>query len=57
MKKNLIPIADVDRIEGFLVKRSTLRKWRHLNKYPGLFTNLGRKVFVDMDFLAGLLGK
>ncbi len=57
MKKNLIPVADVNNISGFPVKASTLRKWRHINKYPGLFTTLGRKVFVDMDVLDGLFEK
>lgn len=57
MRKNIIPIASVNGIENFPVKEATLRKWRHLDRYPGLFTNLGRKVFVDLDVLNGLFGK
>ncbi len=54
MKKNRIALSTVNSIAGFPVKASTLRKWRHINKYPNLFVSLGRKVFVDMDELERL---
>ncbi len=32
--------------------RSTLYKWRHLRKYPGLFVKIGGSVFIDKAKLA-----
>ena len=35
-----------------MFSRSTLYKWRHLRKFPGLFVKIGGAVFVDRAILA-----
>jgi hypothetical protein len=49
MAMNLVRISKVDEIPGFPIKKSTLYKWHHLQKYPELFVQIGGAVFVNMD--------
>lgn len=49
MRMNLVKISKVDEIPGFPIKKSTLYKWHHLQKYPELFVHIGGAVFVNMD--------
>jgi hypothetical protein len=35
-----------------MFSRSTLYKWRHLRKFPRLFTKIGGAVFIDRAVLA-----
>ena len=36
-------------------ERSTLYKWRHTNKFPGLFVKCAGALFVDVDRLNKIL--
>jgi hypothetical protein len=54
MQKNLVRLSKVK--SGSLpVEKSTLYKWRHIQKFPELFIKFGGAVFVDLDMLAQLL--
>jgi hypothetical protein len=44
-------LVRISQAEGLPLKKSTLYKWRHLNKHPGLFVKLGRALFIDMNVL------
>ena len=39
------------------VVKSTLYKWRHVNKFPGLFVKLSGALFVDLDALNTIIEK
>jgi hypothetical protein len=43
---NLVRISQAG---GLPLKKSTLYKWKHLNKHPELFVKLGGAVYVDLD--------
>ena len=49
---NLVRISQA---EGLPLKKSTLYKWKHLNKHPELFVKLGGAVFVDLTVLSELI--
>jgi hypothetical protein len=55
MTKSLVRLSRVGLIENFPVRPSTLYKWHHIRKYPGLFVKLGGAVFVDLDVLGQIL--
>ena len=46
MKPNYERVCRFSRKE---VKISTLYKWMHLNKYPGLFCKLSGALLIDID--------
>jgi hypothetical protein len=46
MRSKLVRIS---KGENLPLKRSTLYKWHHLKKFPGLFVKLGGALFVDLD--------
>lgn len=37
------------------LKKSTLYKWKHLQKHPDLFVKLGSAVFIDLKMLNKLI--
>lgn len=41
----------VSKARGLPVAVSTLYKWRHLKRFPGIFVKLGRSLFIDLDAL------
>jgi hypothetical protein len=49
MNGNLVRLSKWD---DPMLSRSTLYKWRHLRKFPGLFTKIGGAVFIDKAILA-----
>lgn len=49
--ENLVRISRSDKDPRVPVKPSTLYKWKHTNRYPGLFVQLGGAVFIDLDRL------
>ncbi len=51
MKRNLLRISKISKVDNLPVEQSTLYKWKHLKKYPSLFVKLGGALFVDMDVL------
>jgi hypothetical protein len=52
MKSSLVRVSQA---EGLPLKKSTLYKWKHLNKHPELFVKLGGAVFVDLTVLGELI--
>ncbi len=44
-----IRVSKIEEIEGFPFKKSTLYKWRHCQKYPEIFVQLGRSLFIDLE--------
>ena len=48
MKSNLIRLAKADSLP---LCKSTLYKWKHLEKFPRLFVKLGGALFVDLNVL------
>lgn len=49
MESNLVRLSQWN---NPLFSRSTLYKWRHTRKFPGLFTKIGGAVFIDTAKLA-----
>ena len=49
--ENLVRISKSDKDPRVPFRPSTLYKWMHTNKYPGLFVKLSGSVFVDLDRL------
>lgn len=56
MNKNLLRVSKVKPDELPVVK-STLYKWRHINRFPGLFVKLSGALFVDLDALQEIIEK
>jgi hypothetical protein len=59
MNTNLLRVS---KAVGLPVVKSTLYKWRHINRFPGLFVKLSGALFVDLDALnrvieSGRLGR
>lgn len=59
---HLVRLCNVNKDPRIPFKASTLYKWRHLNRFPGLFLKVAGAVFIDLDRLgaiaeAGRLGK
>jgi hypothetical protein len=52
MESNLVRLSKWD---DPMFSRSTLYKWRHLHKFPGLFVKIGGAVFVDRLVMAKLV--
>jgi hypothetical protein len=48
MASNLVRLAQAD---GLPLKKSTLYKWKHLGKCPGLFVKIGGALFIDLNIL------
>ena len=46
--KNLVRLSHVNKHPDIPLKASTLYKWRHTKRYPGLFVKVGGAVFVDL---------
>jgi hypothetical protein len=47
----LVRISKVNSIPNSPFRASTLYKWSHLKKYPGLFVKVGGALFVDLHVL------
>jgi hypothetical protein len=52
MQSNLVRLSKADFLP---IMKSTLYKWKHLGKYPGLFIKLGGAVFIDLDYLEKII--
>ena len=52
MKGNFVRVSQA---KDLIVKPATLYKWRHLGKYPQLFSQVGVMLFVDLDALDALV--
>jgi len=52
MKTNLIRMSKADSLP---LAKSTLYKWKHLGKCPGLFVKLGGALFVDLNVLEEII--
>jgi hypothetical protein len=52
MKENLVRISKVNHPH---VAKSTLYKWKHLRKFPGLFVKFSGMLLVDLDELDNIL--
>jgi hypothetical protein len=52
MLRNLVRLS---KAEDLPLTKSTLYKWRHLNKFPGLFVKLGGALFIDLNVLAEII--
>jgi hypothetical protein len=48
MKRNYERVCNYS---GKLLAKSTMYKWAHLNKFPGLFTKIGGALLLDLDKL------
>jgi hypothetical protein len=53
--KNLVRLSKVNDHPDIPLKASTLYKWRHVKKYPGLFVKVGGAVFVDLNELGKIV--
>jgi hypothetical protein len=54
MNKNLLRVS---KAVDLPVAKSTLYKWRHINKFPGLFVKLSGALFVDRDAFNTIIEK
>jgi hypothetical protein len=52
--EDLIRLSKADE-SALPLKKSTLRKWKHLRKHPELFVTFGSTVFVDLQVLKQLI--
>jgi hypothetical protein len=50
-------LVRVCKAESLPISRSTLYKYRHMNKYPELFIKFGGALFVDLEVLEEILEK
>lgn len=55
--RNLLRVSEVNSTPNFPLRASTLYKWKHVKKYPGLFVKLGGALFVDLDALDKIIEK
>jgi hypothetical protein len=46
--RNLVPVSTWEQRQPNF-KRSTLYKWAHLRRFPGLFIKISGRLFVDED--------
>lgn len=53
--ENLVRLSKIG--DDFAVRRSTLYKWKHMRKYPGLFVKVGGAVFIDMRVFEKIVEK
>ncbi len=44
-----VRVSKVEEMEGFPFKKSTHYKWHHCKKYPEIFLQLGRSLFIDIE--------
>ena len=54
---NMKNLLRVSKAVDLPVVKSTLYKWRHVNKFPGLFVKLSGALFVDLDALNTIIEK
>jgi hypothetical protein len=46
--RNLVPVATWEQRQPNF-KRSTMYKWQHTSRFPGLFIKISGRLFVDED--------
>lgn len=56
MGKHLVPVAQWEKRQPNF-KRPTLYKWKHLEKFPGLFVKVSGRLFVDEEVFNRIVEK
>lgn len=52
--QNLVPVNRWDERFSF-IKKVTLYKWKHYNRFPNLFVKFGGRLLIDLDELTRIM--